>query len=228
MCDACAISMVKTQLEMPLASNTDISRGFASITASCKTAVSVTPPKTTLQWVVSATTTTGTTRTTTSSTTGTPGACQGKTYTIQSGDTCTSVSLSQRIGTTQLLAANNLRADCASFPQSGTVCIPSSATCEPHKVSFQNPRESCADLARAANATMLQLVAWNPELGTDCANINRQTAGYTVCLSPPGGSWSDPHPNSTASATTTSIEYVSRCPCPPSLSTCASSFLLTV
>ena len=55
-------------------------------------------------------------------------------------------------------------------------------------VSFQSPRESCSDLARAANATVLQLIAWNPELGTDCAKLDRQTTGYTVCLSAPGGS----------------------------------------
>ncbi|KAK4097652.1 carbohydrate-binding module family 50 protein [Parathielavia hyrcaniae] len=210
MCNACAISLIKTQLEMPLVSNADVASGFASITASCKTSVSITPPGTATQWVVSATTTAGigNTATTTSAAASSTAAagCQGETYTIQAGDTCTSVSLSQRISTVQLLAANNLKADCSSFPTSGTVCIPSAAKCEAHRVSYDSPSESCNDLAVAANATVLQIVAWNPELGTNCVNLARQAEGYTVCLSPPGGSWVDPYPSSATSATTTSTE----------------------
>ncbi|KAG7291439.1 hypothetical protein NEMBOFW57_001458 [Staphylotrichum longicolle] len=210
MCNACAISVIKTQLEMPLVSNADVASGFARLTASCKTSVKITPPGTATQWIVSATTTAGTGNTATTASAAASSTvaagCQGKTYTIQAGDTCTSVSLSQRISTVQLLMANNLRADCSSFPTSGTVCIPSAALCDAYRVSNESPSQSCKDLATAANATVLQIVAWNPELGAGCVNLARQTEGYTVCLSPPGGSWVDPHPSSTAIVTTTSIE----------------------
>ncbi|KAK4097655.1 carbohydrate-binding module family 50 protein [Parathielavia hyrcaniae] len=209
MCHGCAMSMIKTQLEMPLVSSADLAGAFTSLMASCKTTVNISPPGTATQWVLS-TSITSTSRTgaaTSAAATSTAAtSCQGKTYIMQAGDTCTSVSLAHRISTTRLLAANNFKADCASFPKSGTLCIPSSAICEPRRVNFDPPRDSCADLASAANATILQMVAWNPELGTDCANLDRQTQGYTVCLSPPGGSWVNPHPSSTANATTSSIE----------------------
>ncbi|KAH6844584.1 hypothetical protein B0I37DRAFT_377814 [Chaetomium sp. MPI-CAGE-AT-0009] len=63
MCNACAISVIKTQLEMPLVSNPDVASGFARLTAYCQTSVSITPPGTAIQWVVSATTTAGATTT---------------------------------------------------------------------------------------------------------------------------------------------------------------------
>ncbi|KAJ0359323.1 hypothetical protein COL154_008352 [Colletotrichum chrysophilum] len=44
MCNDCALSVVKTQVEMPLASNADISSALSSIASSCKTTVAVTPP----------------------------------------------------------------------------------------------------------------------------------------------------------------------------------------
>jgi hypothetical protein len=53
---------------------------------------------------------------------------------------------------------------------------------------------------------MLQLLAWNPELGPNCANLPSVYDGFTVCLSPPGGTWVNPHPGFSANATTTSIE----------------------
>ncbi|KAK4129151.1 carbohydrate-binding module family 50 protein [Parathielavia appendiculata] len=153
--NACAISIIKTQLEMPLASSAEVGRGFTSLMAVCRTTVSITSPGAATQWVISMSSTstskTGTatsSRTTISSTAA--ASCQGKPYTIRDGDTCSSVSLSQRISTTRLLMANNLRAD--------------------------------------------------------CANLDRQPAGYTVCLSPPRGSWVNPHASSSANATTTSVD----------------------
>ncbi|OIW30099.1 hypothetical protein CONLIGDRAFT_702573 [Coniochaeta ligniaria NRRL 30616] len=213
LCDGCALSMIKTQLEMPLASNTELSSGFSALTSSCKVMTfKVTGPSTATPWVVSATSTsttrTGSATSSTSVSTSTgSAACVGKTYTILSTDTCTSVSLSQRISTARLFMANNLQASCSSFPKTGSLCIPSAATCEPHKVNLVGPNmDSCETLASAANTTVLQLVAWNPELGPDCANLNRLYDGYTLCLSPPGGAWVNPHPTPTANATTTSVE----------------------
>ncbi|KAK3319601.1 hypothetical protein B0T19DRAFT_467189 [Cercophora scortea] len=213
MCDGCMLSMFKTQIKMPLLSNADLSTAFSRLTSSCKvTTLKVTAPGTATQWAISSTSTTKTGSATSSSASSTSTACVGKTYTIQSSDRCTSVALSQRIGTTALFAANNLKADCKTFPKTGTLCIPSASACTPHQVSFAAPIiDTCADLVRANNATVLQLVAWNPELGTNCANLNRLSDGYTMCLSSPGGSWIDPHPSSsslTVNATTTSVDTI--------------------
>lgn len=209
-CDAYVLSLVKTRLEMPLASNTDLSKAFSALTSSCKvTTLKVTAPATNIQWAVPTSslspTRTGSATSSLPLATGTA-ACVGKIYTILPTDTCASVALSQRISTADLFMANNLPASCDQFPKSGTLCIPSGATCEPHRLKTAPPIDTCEGMAQQANTTVPQLVSWNPSLGPECSNLPHLYDGYTLCFSPPGGAWVDPHPSSTAKATTTSIE----------------------
>ncbi|KAH8904223.1 hypothetical protein BR93DRAFT_985576 [Coniochaeta sp. PMI_546] len=105
-CDGCAISLLKTRLEMPLTTPSSVAWSIPATTAA--TATSSTPTHT--------------------------NGCDGKTYTVKQGDTCLSVSLSQGIYTVQLLATNDLIAGCSDFPQSGSLCIPTVWTCKPHQI----------------------------------------------------------------------------------------------
>jgi len=82
--------------------------------------------------------------------------CAGKSYSIQSGDTCYSVSKSQQIGTGWLITDNNLNADCADFPASGTLCLVN--TCK--TVTVQE-NETCEAIATKNDVTVPQLKAWN-------------------------------------------------------------------
>jgi LysM repeat protein len=114
-----------------------------------------------------------------------PSGCSGKTYQIKQGDTCQSISASQQISTFDLLQANNLNAYCSNFPQSGTLCIPSTRSCSTYIVK---QGDSCGSVAMAANATWTQIVSWNPAVAYDCSQI-ANLVSYAVCISNPGGSW---------------------------------------
>ncbi|KAK2749354.1 FluG domain-containing protein [Colletotrichum kahawae] len=191
MCNDCALSVVKTQVEMPLRSNADISSALSSIASSCKTTVAVTPPPAASPpWIALGTAPIATS-------TATP-ACAGKTYILQDGDTCQSVAQTQRINTAQLLMANNLIAGCYNFPTAaGTaLCIPSADTCDPYVVKSG---DTCTTIANIAKATWVQIVSWNADLGRYCQNVRRY-AGKVVCISNPGSSRDGSGSGITASA----------------------------
>ncbi|KAK1639956.1 hypothetical protein BDP81DRAFT_479706 [Colletotrichum phormii] len=153
MCNECALSVMKTQVEAPLASNADLASGLSMIASSCRTTVDVTPP---------------------------PSASPAW----------------QGIDTVQLLAANNLVANCFNFPTAAgsTFCIPTAAVCKPYVVKAD---DTCTTIANLAKATWAQIVSWNPELGRSCQNVERYV-GFVVCASNPGGSWVDPNAQPTA------------------------------
>ena len=118
-------------------------------------------------------------------------ACSGAQYTINSGNTCNSISSSQGISTIDLLAANNL-ASCVSLPKSGSLCIPSASKCTVYTVQ-QN--DTCASVANAHTLTSVQVVTWNPILSKDCSSIGA-SVGQDICISAPGGGWTNPSPTS--------------------------------
>lgn len=204
MCNECALSAIKTQLEMPLASNADLASGLSSVASSCQTIVSVSAlPSASPPWV---TTAAGPTATSTAPPTASS-SCAGESYVVKDDDTCKSVSQGQRIDTVQLLMANNLVAGCANFPAAAgsKLCIPSALACEPYVIKSG---DTCTSIANYAKATWAQVVAWNPELGRSCQNVDRYV-DYVVCVSNPGGDRIDPVPSPTSNAaggTTTSVE----------------------
>ncbi|KAF4820266.1 LysM domain-containing protein [Colletotrichum siamense] len=199
MCNECALSVIKTQLEMPLASNVDLASGLSQIASSCKTTVAVTPPPlATPAWISR-----GTAPAPTSTA---AAACAGKIYTIREGDTCQSVSKEQRINTAQLLMANNLITRCGNFPTvAGTsLCVPTALTCDPYIIKTG---DTCTTIANTAKATWAQIVSWNAELGSSCQNVGRYV-GDVVCISNPGTtSGSDPAvtESATVPATTSTL-----------------------
>lgn len=83
--------------------------------------------------------------------------CAGTTYTIQPGDNCHSISLSQGIGTEWLILENDLAAFCHDFPTEGELCLVN--TCTVHTVLES---DTCKSIAKANDITEAQLRAWNP------------------------------------------------------------------
>ncbi|KAK1971058.1 LysM domain-containing protein [Colletotrichum sublineola] len=199
MCNDCALSVLKTQMEMPLASNADLASGLSSVASSCKTTVAVTPaPVPSPAWI---------TQGTAPAPTSTPGtACSGTTYIIQEGDTCQSVAMQQRINTAQLMMANNLLSRCSDFPTAAgtSLCIPA-LNCDPYIIKAG---DTCTTIANIAKATWAQIVSWNAELGNSCQMI-RSYVGSVVCLSNPGsrsGTKSDVTMSTAKPTTTTPVE----------------------
>ncbi|OJZ87904.1 carbohydrate-binding module family 50 protein [Aspergillus luchuensis CBS 106.47] len=145
---------------------------------------------------------------TSASATATTAGCSGLSYAIQSGDTCTSISLSEGIGTTWLLIDNNLPAYCADFPADGTLCLIN--TCEVYTV---RSGDTCDSVAAAHNLTGVQLQAYNPNIDSGCYNFNL-TIWYQICVNEPGQKYTIPSTTvgaatvfSTAAAVPTDIAY---------------------
>lgn len=132
-------------------------------------------------------------------TTSTSATCSGTIYTIKPSDTCQSISIAEGISTTDLLVANNLQGYCYEFPTSGSLCIPSAKVCTPYTVKAGDTCGTIAGNLTAATSP-IQIISWNPALGSSCSNL-ANLVGYVICVSNPGGTWVNPNP--VTSSTTT-------------------------
>ncbi|KAK1657720.1 hypothetical protein BDP55DRAFT_638534 [Colletotrichum godetiae] len=165
-CDNCFLSSIALRIQQPLATDELMVSKLSSLTASYgSTTIAITTPVEST-WAVPPT----------SEPTSTP-ECLGTTYTIQSGDTCLSISKSREISTSQLLAANHLPAFCSNFPRTGTICIPDNISCK----TFEMVKgDKCRDVASKND------ISWTQA----CEHIdNFASRGYILCASNPGGSW---------------------------------------
>ncbi|KAK4108056.1 carbohydrate-binding module family 50 protein [Canariomyces notabilis] len=205
-CNTCVASILSTQAQMPIGyGQTQLRNQYSSLTSSCKlSSMALTSLATTTTWATSL------------PATPTP-SCAGQTYTVRAGDNCRTVSFSRGISTVSLLTANNLRAYCANFPQpGGTLCIPTARVCKPYQLKA-DLSDTCHSIARAAGITWTQLVSWNPELGEYCEALPALAAGAgpVLCISQPGGGWTNPSPDPSTSTTTSYSEtYFTLTPTP--------------
>ncbi|KAI2463544.1 hypothetical protein F4781DRAFT_416270 [Annulohypoxylon bovei var. microspora] len=187
-CDDCYLSLVSTQLAMPIASTSIMASDFAILTSSCqKTGWSLSPPPTATNFTIRP-----------PATSSTAPSCTGTTHTVTSSDTCVGISMSEGISTDDLTSYNLLSSMCNYFPTTGaTLCIPSYRKCKPYKVQTN---DTCSSLQSQFSINYAQLTSWNPSLGPKCSNI-ASYVGYVICSSNPGGDWVNPSPTN---ATTTS------------------------
>ncbi|KAI1776335.1 LysM domain-containing protein [Hypoxylon cercidicola] len=118
--------------------------------------------------------------------------CAGKTYQIQSGDDCHSISSSQGIGTDWLLADNALTAACLDFPSTGELCLVN--TCEVYTVV---EGDTCASITKEFGINESQFRAWNPSINAGCYNLERMV-GNQVCIAVPGTPYITPAPTTIA------------------------------
>lgn len=103
-------------------------------------------------------------------------ACSS-TYTIQAGDSCSSVSQSKKVSTEELRRANNLTPPCNGWPDVGQLlCIP--ATCNSYVIQSG---DSCADIATKAGISAVQFLTWNPHVNAMCGNLYMMV-GESLCL----------------------------------------------
>lgn len=192
-CNTCVASILSTQAQMPIGNGqTQLRAQYSSMTSSCKlSSMALTSLATTTTWA------------TTMPAAPTP-SCAGQRYTVRAGDSCRSVSFARGISTVSLLTANNLRAHCANFPEAGgTLCIPTASVCKPYQLKA-DLSDTCHSVARAAGITWTQLVSWNPEVGEYCESLPALAAGAgpVICVSQPGGGWTNPSPDPSSSSST--------------------------
>ncbi|ETS76429.1 hypothetical protein PFICI_11816 [Pestalotiopsis fici W106-1] len=187
LCDDCYLSLVSTQLAMPMASTSILADDFKFLTSSCsKTGWTLSSPPTA---------TTFTTRPTVSP----PAAanCSGEWHTITASDTCTGISLAEGISTDDLARSNTIPSFCYNFPTSGDLCIPSDRKCQPYLVKST---DTCYSLQKQFGIQYAQLISWNPTLGPKCNNID-SIVGYVICATTPGGGWVNPNPQPSMTTT---------------------------
>ncbi|OBT95526.2 hypothetical protein VE01_05175 [Pseudogymnoascus verrucosus] len=176
-CDLCFIKNLRLQAGSPYYDGPALadSSVYESKTSSCS--ITGMPLTTTdLLWYTVTTTTTAPPTST----------CAGSAYTIQSGDTCHTISKTQGISTAWLLMDNNLQAFCNEFPTSGTLCLANK--CPVYTVLAT---DTCSSIATAYNVTEPQLKAWNPVINAGCYNMNK-LVGTELCVGSPGKTYTTP------------------------------------
>ncbi|KAH8803541.1 hypothetical protein F5884DRAFT_805793 [Xylogone sp. PMI_703] len=121
----------------------------------------------------------------------------GKTYTVQSGDSCTSIALAHSVGSETLRVINNLTPDCAGLTVGSNLCLPFSCT-----VARIHNIQDCATAIINNNITAALLLSYNPTLDANCTTPT--TNGSIICVSPPFGQFT-PTPISGVAATPTGM-----------------------
>ncbi|KAK1756635.1 carbohydrate-binding module family 50 protein [Echria macrotheca] len=193
-CEGCFLSNIAQALQMPMSSDGILASSLSSFEAFCSTSVSRTSPAQTT-WSISA------------STTGpSPSGCDGTLYAIKSGETCQSIALSQGYSTSQLIAANGLTAYCRNFPKSGSICLPRQLKCKPYAPVAG---DTCNTIGAQNDVSFAQMVSWNPEVGQLCGNMGTIISkSMIICLSNPGGSWTDPNSSQMTTTSTSKPSWI--------------------
>lgn len=157
MCDNCVIKAYQFQAGSPINGGRALQSNYSSLTASCsKTGFPLAsstipfPEYAKFSKLINKHTSNEFTRATPTNTS--PEKCDGKTYTIKSGDTCRSISEAQGVATSWLLSDNALKAFCAEFPTSGDLCVRN--TC---KIYTVKPNDTCVGIAKANKISQVQL-----------------------------------------------------------------------
>lgn len=187
-CSDCVLKSLQFQASSPFFADNGADEAYTSATSSCSATAYPLTATTALFTVTSASATATATSTASSS------SCD-RTYSIQSDDTCASISKSQDIGTTWLLSDNNLPAYCSGFPTNGSLCL--NHSCPTYTVQAN---DTCTSIEAAHNLTLAQVLAWNPQLDLACSNLN-MSLGLELCVGSPGTPYTAP--NSSASTGTT-------------------------
>ncbi|KAK2072069.1 hypothetical protein P8C59_006446 [Phyllachora maydis] len=183
-CSDCVLKSLQFQASSPFFANNGAKEAYTSATSSCSASAYPLTATPALFTVTSASAT--------ATATATPSSCQ-RTYSIQSHDTCTSISQSQSIGTTWLLLDNSLPAYCSRFPTNGSLCL--NHSCPTYTVQAN---DTCRSIHSAYSLTLAQMLAWNPQLDLACSNIG-MSIGLQLCVGSPGTPYATPNSTTTGS-----------------------------
>lgn len=188
-CIDCVLKSLQFQASSPFFAGNGAEEAYTSATASCSATGYPLTATTALFTVTSASAT--------ATATASPASSCDRTYSIQSGDTCASISQSQGIGTTWLLSDNNLPAYCSGFPT-----ISGSLLCLNHSCPTETVQanDTCQSIQAAHNLTLAQVLAWNPQLNRACSNLD-MSLGLELCVGSPGTPYTAPNSSATTGGT---------------------------
>ncbi|KAG6235034.1 hypothetical protein E4U25_005314 [Claviceps purpurea] len=170
-CSQCELGVQQLQLASPFGFNEDSAREFADTTMNCSAGdyKFATPTS----YALNATTFPSQ-----------PPACTGMVYTMTQGDTCVNISGARGMSTFQVITMNKLNLGCDNLPAVGeTLCLPAESTCRTHQLELY---ESCQTLMAIWNATLAQVLAWNPMIDRFCSELG-PWRGWYLCASSPSG-----------------------------------------
>lgn len=179
-CSDCWLGAQQFQLSNPLGYDPGLASNFAILTSSCNATgyTYATPTSYGLNASLA------TVPATTSATPTYPPTCTGS-YTVQSTDTCISISQKLNVSTYSLLYENGLDLYCQNLNASVGTDLCSPATCETY--TWQ-ATDSCDSVVLAhPPITLPQFLSWNPNINVLCQNVYN-FIGYQFCVNPPGGS----------------------------------------
>ncbi|RYO12262.1 hypothetical protein AA0111_g12604 [Alternaria arborescens] len=126
-------------------------------------------------------------------------SCASQSYETVNGDTCDSIAKSKLVSSTSLYALNPMLFDCSNIPAGTKVCLPPS--CE--KLYEVQKSDSCPDVAVENQVSWQDIVLWNELIDPYCSNLDQTDPnfGKTICISPPGGTFTNPPANGTGGNT---------------------------
>lgn len=171
------------QLNSPFGYDPDFASAHTSLTSSCsKTGYDFTSPP---PYVPPASTTTATgTATSIPSASPTDALDPGcvRLYTVQAGDTCNSIAVSQNVSTFAVYGSSGLE-DWSNLPTGSKLCL--LGQCVTYQVQLG---DTCDTIIAAAGITVSpsMFVAWNPNINAVCSNLISLVDDY-ICLSRPDG-----------------------------------------
>ncbi|KAJ2968585.1 hypothetical protein NQ176_g9106 [Zarea fungicola] len=90
----------------------------------------------------------------------------GNTYTVKTGDTCSSIAVANSVAQGTLWGLNNLGPDCSNMAIAG---------------------DTCWSIATAKGISFSALLGYNPAISPDCSNLN--ATGSVICVSNPQGNF---------------------------------------
>lgn len=165
-CHDCILGTMQTQLKSPLDYTEEYAEDFASLTSSCgSTQYAFT---TAAPYALS-------TRTKDAPI---PTIICTATYTVNSGDTCNTISEAKQVSTYGITYRNGLYSDCSNLAVKSSICVPDK--CTTYKVRSNDTCDGIIE--QSGNAISgSQFLAWNPNINALCSNLGDLIDKY-ICL----------------------------------------------
>ncbi|KAF3031169.1 hypothetical protein E8E12_000443 [Didymella heteroderae] len=169
-CEDCVLGVFQARVNSPADYSEETEEDFRSMTSSCsKTQYPITKPATYAlsSWDTAA---------------AVPSPVCQSPLSVQSDDTCNSVSERYNVSSDGLLSKNSIpRSACDGLATYGSLCLPDS--CAVHKL---DPLDTCESIAVRYGISDTQFLTWNPNIDSLCNNIDNFVHDY-ICVGPPGG-----------------------------------------
>ncbi|KAF8214838.1 hypothetical protein K438DRAFT_2008959 [Mycena galopus ATCC 62051] len=115
------------------------------------------------------------------STTSAQCALLGRNITVSAASNCAAVAAQYSVSLYDVYSSNSLPQTDCSVDAGTELCLPKA--CITYTVATN---DTCAGIETAANLTDVQLLAYNPSLGSTCQYLSQQV-GNLICVSPHGG-----------------------------------------